>query len=94
MSNSLDPDQLKRFVEPHRYDGHDMGPNCLQKLSADDTGRQSVNILLLLCLCICLCSNVHNLFLMVPWVCLSSVIVVVPGHTYLFRSLGTRSQKF
>ena len=38
MSNSLDPDQARRFV------GHDLGPNCLPKLSADDTGRQRVNL--------------------------------------------------
>ena len=31
MSNSLDPDQARRFVGP------DLGPNCLQKLSADDS---------------------------------------------------------
>ena len=31
VSNSLDPDQAQHFVEPH------LGPNCLQKLSADDT---------------------------------------------------------
>ena len=37
MSNSLDPDQARRFVGP------DHGPNCLPKLSADDTGRQRVN---------------------------------------------------
>ena len=36
MSNSLDPDQARRFVGP------DLGPNCLQKLSADDTSRQRV----------------------------------------------------
>ena len=36
MSNSLDPDQARRFVGP------DLGPNCLQRLSADDTGRQTV----------------------------------------------------
>ena len=30
MSNSLDPDQARRFVRP------DLGPNCLQGLSADD----------------------------------------------------------
>ena len=33
MSNSLDPDQADGFVGP------DLGPNCLQKLSADDTRR-------------------------------------------------------
>ena len=30
MSNSLDPDQDQHFVGP------DCGPNCLQRLSADD----------------------------------------------------------
>ena len=34
MSNSLNPDQARRFVGP------DLGPNCLARLSADDTGRQ------------------------------------------------------
>ena len=29
VSNSLDPDQARRFVGP------DLGPNCLQRLSAD-----------------------------------------------------------
>ena len=33
VSNSLDPDQAKHFVGP------DLGPKCLQKLSADDTRR-------------------------------------------------------
>ena len=31
VSNSLDPDQVRRFVGP------DLGPNCLQRLSVDDT---------------------------------------------------------
>ena len=31
MSNSLDPDQARQFVGP------DLGPNCLPRLSADDT---------------------------------------------------------
>ena len=30
MSNSLDPDQARLFVMS------DLGPNCLQRLSADD----------------------------------------------------------
>ena len=38
MSNSLDPDQARRFI------GSDLGPNCLPRLSADDTGRQRVNL--------------------------------------------------
>ena len=38
LSNSLDPDQAGRFVRP------DVGPNCLPRLSADDTGRQRVRI--------------------------------------------------
>ena len=37
MTNSLDPDQAGLFVGP------DLGPSCLQKLSADDTMRQRVN---------------------------------------------------
>ena len=31
VSKSLDPDQARRFVGP------DLGPNCLQRLSAGDT---------------------------------------------------------
>ena len=34
MSNSLDPDQAQSLVGP------DLGPNCSQKISADDTSRQ------------------------------------------------------
>ena len=37
MSNSLEPDQARRNVGP------DLGPNCLPRLSADNTGRQRVN---------------------------------------------------
>ena len=37
MTNSLDPDQARRSVGPDR------GPNCLQKLSSDDTSRKRVN---------------------------------------------------
>ena len=37
MSNSFDPDQAQHFVWP------DLGPNCLQRLSADDTIKQIVN---------------------------------------------------
>ena len=33
VSNSLDTDQARHFV------GSDLGPNCLQKLSADDKSR-------------------------------------------------------
>ena len=36
VSNSLDPDQARQFVGP------DLGPNCLQKLSANKTSRQRV----------------------------------------------------
>ena len=36
MSNSLDPDRARHFVGP------DLGPNCLQRISTDDTSRQSV----------------------------------------------------
>ena len=33
VSNSLDPDQAQHF---------DLGPNCLQRLSAEGTSRQGV----------------------------------------------------
>ena len=33
VSNSLDPDQARHFVGP------DLGPNCLQRLSADNKCR-------------------------------------------------------
>ena len=39
MSNSLDPDQARQNVGP------DLGPNCLQRLSADDTSRLRVKII-------------------------------------------------
>ena len=37
VSKSLDPDQARQNIGP------DLGPNCLQMLSADGIGRQSVN---------------------------------------------------
>ena len=36
VSNSLDPAQARGFVRP------DLDPNCLQRLSADDTSRHLV----------------------------------------------------
>ena len=39
VSNRLDPDQTQRVVGP------DLGPNCLNFLSADDTSRLTVNFL-------------------------------------------------
>ena len=38
LSNSLDPDQARHFVEL------DLDPNCLQSLSADGTSRQRVKV--------------------------------------------------
>ena len=35
VSNSLEPDQARNYVGP------DVGPNCLQRLSAADTNRQT-----------------------------------------------------
>ena len=37
MSNSLDPVRARQNVGP------DLGPSCLQRLSADDTSNQRVN---------------------------------------------------
>ena len=42
MSNNLDPDQAQHFVGP------DLGPNCLQWLSADDTCRQKDNSVIMI----------------------------------------------
>ena len=39
VSNSLDLDQARCFV------GLDLGPNCMQRLSADYTSRQRVKVL-------------------------------------------------
>ena len=36
VSNNLDPDQARHLVRP------DLGPNCLERLSADNTRRQRV----------------------------------------------------
>ena len=38
MSNSLVPDQARHFVGP------DLDPNCLQRLSADDTGSLKTRV--------------------------------------------------
>ena len=43
MSNSLDPDEARHIVRPN------LGPNCLQWLSADDFCRQRVNVLAVSC---------------------------------------------
>ena len=37
MSNCLNPDQAQHIVGP------DLGPNCMQSLSAEGTNRQKVN---------------------------------------------------
>ena len=41
MSNSLDLDQAPHFVGP------DLGPNCLQKLSADDNVTAHIVVIFL-----------------------------------------------
>ena len=44
VSNNLDTDQTRRSV------GSDLGPNCLPMLSAEDTSRQRIEILVLILL--------------------------------------------
>ena len=39
-THSLDPDQARHKVGP------DLGPDCLQRLSADNTNRQKVNVII------------------------------------------------
>ena len=38
VSNNLDPDQALHFIEP------DLGPNCLQRLSAHDTSKHRIKV--------------------------------------------------
>ena len=38
MSNNFDPDQARHFVGP------DLGPNCLQRISAEDNRKQSIKV--------------------------------------------------
>ena len=38
VSSSLDPDQARHFVWP------DLGPNCLQRLSAEDASKKRVKV--------------------------------------------------
>ena len=38
VSNSSDPNQAQHFVR------HDLGPKCLQRLSAGDTNKQRVKV--------------------------------------------------
>ena len=55
VSNSLDPDQARQNVGP------DLGPNCLQRYSADDTSRQRVNGSMFVCFIYpILINNRHN----------------------------------
>ena len=49
VSNSLYPDQAWHFVRP------DLSPNCLQRLSADDTSRQRVK-----CKMLCIPDKLSN----------------------------------
>ena len=55
VSNSLDPDHARHFVRS------DLGPNCLQRLSADDTSKLAKsggsNIFSALLLCHCNTAN-------------------------------------
>ena len=54
MSNSLDPDQAQHFVGP------DLGPNCLQRLSADGASRQRVKPRVLGFVGLCIDFNSHS----------------------------------
>ena len=47
MSNSLDPNQARHSARP------DLGPNCLQKLSEDNTSRSRVNSLFVVAPIVC-----------------------------------------
>ena len=55
VSNSLDPDQAQHFVGP------DLGPNCLQRLSTDDTCRVKFGVVLGKVNCFCFSAQKHEL---------------------------------
>ena len=56
MTNSLDPDQAQYFLGP------DLGLNCLQRLSANDSSRQTIKcLLLLLSFSVCLPEEIGSL---------------------------------
>ena len=47
VSDGLDPDQMNNSTKTAVSVRPDLSPNCLQRLSADDTSRQRVNTLIL-----------------------------------------------
>ena len=59
MSNGLDRDQARGFA------GSDLSPNCLPRLSAEDTGRQKWTSLMELAYLMTLCFRFHD-----PWITL------------------------
>ena len=82
VSNSLDPDQARQNVGP------DLDPNCLQRLSADDTRRQSLIIILG-------CLWVNRLFISCPTVPVFRVrINQETRYTHAVTELGWASAKF
>ena len=51
---NVDPDQARRSVLP------DLGTHCLQRLSADGTGRLRVKTVRIhVCVCVCVCACVR-----------------------------------
>ena len=62
VSNSLYPDQVQYFVRPYLQ-----GPDCLQKLSPDDTSRQRAHAFSEAVVCLCAKQNFEDIFLVHPW---------------------------
>ena len=73
MSNSLAPDQAQHFV------GSDLGPpNCLQRLSADNTSRKRIKAIPKNC------SRKHFQFLMFKFSCISKKLNGPEFEVWLF----------
>ena len=75
MSSSLDPDQARHFVRP------DLGPNCLQRLSADIAGKELNAIQLV---------NTCTTFWLKPWL---KVISFGSNFFHLAKVLATTNSE-
>ena len=78
VSNSFDPDQDQQNVGP------DLGPNCLQKLAADDTSKQRVKNFANL--------NLSYFFLNASLILDLRIICILLNHSFPFAGDGSSPQ--
>ena len=80
VTNSLHPDQPQHFI------GSDLGPNRLQRLSADDTSKQRVKIGMVFrkvnCVCVTFESPHSPMTVTLEWsyLKLALQVVLISGH--------------